>query len=103
MSPSEQASLLDSLCRCLGDARRRYVLEYLHDSEDGTASFDALVDYVVEREVSAGAPDRQTVAIDLHHVQLPLLVDHGMVGFDAESETVRDRSPTEMAAMVEAR
>ncbi|MDS0299373.1 ArsR family transcriptional regulator [Halogeometricum sp. S1BR25-6] len=79
----------DSVFRCLADERRRHILGYFRNSDDDTASFDDLVDYVTEREGQSSAPDREAVAIDLHHRHLPILADYGVIDFDDRAESVQ--------------
>lgn len=77
----------------LSDRRRRYVLRSLIETTDGVAEFDHLVDRVVELERAANddPPEdhRQRVAIALHHVHLPRLIETGVVEYDWRNETVR--------------
>lgn len=80
---------LDSAFRCLADERRRHILGYFRDSDDDTASFDDLVDHVIEREGQSPTPDRERVVIDLYHRHLPILADHGVIDVDDRTESVR--------------
>jgi hypothetical protein len=86
---------LDAVHRCLGDERQRTVIEYLRETEDGTASLDDLADHVVEGETNSPAPDRETVTYELCHVHLPMLTDHGTIDVDEWAETVRYRRRSE--------
>ena len=79
----------DAIYRCLADARRRDVLRYLREADDGTASVDDLTAYVVEQETNSPVPDREKVAVSLYHTHLPMLADEGFVEFDERSGTVR--------------
>lgn len=92
------ASVLDWVFRVLADSRRRFVLAYLIDTEDGTATFDELVDAVVEAETHSPAIDRETVAIPLDHHHLPLLDEKGLIEYERDRGVVQT---TDRAGQVE--
>lgn len=79
----------DRVFRCLADERRRHILGYFRNSDADTASFDDLVDHVIEREGRSPVPDRENVAIDLYHYQLPMLADHDVIDVDGRTERIR--------------
>lgn len=89
MTDKTGPSTVDSLYRCVADRHRRQLLTYLRETENGTATVDELVDYVVRQEVNSPAPDRASVAVDIYHLHLPLLADEGVVEFDARTERVQ--------------
>jgi len=78
-----------------GNDRRRYVLQYLHNVDDEAVEFDTLVEQVMVWEATYRRSDpdalRERIAIDLHHTQLPQLVDAGLIDRDSESGTIRYR------------
>jgi hypothetical protein len=76
----------------LGDRRRRWLLSFMAAGDAETFTREELVSALLGRQSAAGpesAPDRQAVAVDLHHVQLPTLEAAGVVRYDAERGTVR--------------
>lgn len=90
---------LDAVYRSVADRRRQFVIAYLRDTPDGTASLDEVADYVVEQEPGAQSPDRGSVLVDLHHTHLPLLDDTGVVDFDRREGTIRYRPDPTIEAM----
>ena len=83
---------LDGLCSALADSRRRTVLAVLanqyHPLSTETLARDvaAREESTTEREVSQERVE--AVLTSLVHVHLPLLNDTGLVGYDAETDTV---------------
>ncbi|WP_254279926.1 DUF7344 domain-containing protein [Haloarcula marina] len=86
---TSKENTLDTLHRCLANKRRRMILYYLHRTEDGVASLDDFVDYIVSQEANSSAPDSTRVAIALYHKHLPMLADCGLIDFDRRTETAR--------------
>lgn len=80
---------VDQVFKLLGNRRRRRIIGYLHETVDNSATFDELVDSVVEDETNSPRPDEHSVAADLHHVHLPMLDDVGIGDYDARTKTVR--------------
>lgn len=93
--PTERPpEVLDAVFDGLSDGRRRLVCRVLADG-GGPTPFDELVDAVVARErPTDGSPSaaRETVAVDLRHVQLPKLDDVGIAEYDADGGTVAYRA-----------
>lgn len=77
------------------DGWAQRIVDYLSDTEGGTASLDTLVEHVIEHDANAVAPDRPTVTYELVHVCLPALADHGVVEFDERTETITYRPSAE--------
>lgn len=88
------ASVLDWLFRALADGRRRIVLAHLLDTEDGGATFDDLVDAVVEAETHSPATELESVAISLDHHHLPLLAEKGLVEYERDRGMVETTDRT---------
>ena len=88
------SSVLDWLFRTLADGRRRVGLAYLLDTENGAATFDELVDGVVEAETHSPAPDREAVALSLEHQHLPLLEEKGLIEYERDRGVVRTTDRT---------
>lgn len=86
----------DGVFSSLAAQRRRCILDYLLDSEAERASFDELVDYVVEEETRSPGPDRQAVATTLHHTHLPKLADEGLVDLDRENGSIATTDDTRL-------
>ncbi|WP_419181088.1 DUF7344 domain-containing protein [Haloarcula ordinaria] len=66
-------STLDAIYQCLANTRRRDVLRYLQEVDDGIASVGDLADYVVEQETNSPTPSRDSVLTNLYHTHLPML------------------------------
>ena len=81
---------IDAALRALADERRRLSIRYLVETPEGTASFDEIQDYVTA--YGADDTDPREVAIELHHVHLPLLTEADIVEYDPRSKTVRYRT-----------
>lgn len=78
---------LDRAFELLGGQQRRYVLEKLRASSDGSASVDALADHLLAH--APEATDRERVKIALYHRTLPKLDDDNVVDFDPRTATAR--------------
>ena len=78
---------IDGLLGTLTSNRRRCVLYCLLDAEDGQASVDGLIEYLLE--YCPEATERERVGIHLYHAELPRLSAAGLVEFDRQSDTVR--------------
>lgn len=87
--PDYGTKSLEDILRSLADDHRRYVIEYLSETDGEVASLNELVDYVATHCSDAFGPEE--VAIRLHHVCLPKLDDAGLLEYDSRSETVRYR------------
>lgn len=71
----------------LGNQRRRYVLETLHETPETPMSVEDLADSVLARDPDAA--DRDRVLIGLQHKILPRLADENVIDFDSRNKTVR--------------
>lgn len=70
----------------LADDRRRDILRSL--PENGTVSLGELAERLAVRERDPTYDCYERILTDLHHSQLPALVDGGLVHYDVEQETV---------------
>lgn len=86
-----RAPSIDSLFDILASDRRRCVLYYLYRTDEQVATVDELVEFILEVKGVEGSPEEAytNVAISLHHVELPRLVEEGVIEFDRRSKTVR--------------
>lgn len=86
---------VDETLTVLRSSNRRQVLEYLADESVESATVEELAFHLAtaksDREASE-TRDRDTLEMRLHHVHLPKLDDHGVLEFDARSNTARYRS-----------
>ena len=89
--------------RLLGNARRRRLLASLADRPEDTVPVDEIIDVVAagERPDPGPATHRERVAIDLHHVHLPSLADHGVIDFDPVDGTVQYDAPDALSTMLD--
>ncbi len=102
--PRGGPSSLDSKHRLLANRRRRTILGILLEEDEGRIAFSDLATEIMAREDYSIDPDdtvdRDKVIIDLHHRQLPRLVDAGVVEYDHRSGLVRYREDDERAALL---
>lgn len=78
----------EELSSALANRYCRYVLSFCTESSDAVASVADLSAAIARTN---DRPDTTTVAIQLHHSDLPRLDDVGVVDYDARSKTVRYR------------
>lgn len=78
----------DACLQLVADSRRRRTVQQLRHADDGKTTVDDLVDRLHSGEPVSDV-DRQRLAIQLSHVHLPKLDDHGVVEYDRESGTVQ--------------
>ena len=89
---------LDRLFEVLTEQRRRYVLYHLNEDNSQVHTLDDLVAQLCtwEREWDnrtdhARDTHEENIRIDLHHVHLPELADAGLIDYDAQTQTARNR------------
>jgi len=83
---------LDACLRLVSNRHRRRVIHHLRHEATETTTVDELVDQLHSGDSPSknGPPqDREKLAIQLHHIHLPKLAVHGVVGFDHRGGTVR--------------
>lgn len=89
--PETDANLDDLSFRALADARRRRLLYLL--LEEGETTLDEAATLLagwtaVESGAMTGPDDRERIRVRLHHVDLPLLSEAGLVDYDRERGTL---------------
>lgn len=95
---------LDACLRLVADRRRRRLLEQLRHDATGETTIDDLVDRLLGAGVGPGIDrlnDREQLVVDLQHVHLPKLADHGVVEYDLERGTVRYQSDEQVEAVLD--
>ncbi len=75
---------VDDLLEVLARPRCREILEFLLDASDHEASFDACVEHVTRT-----GDDPRPVAIQLHHADLPLMAEEGLLVYDSRRKRIR--------------
>jgi DNA-binding transcriptional ArsR family regulator len=97
--PESQSSLptKDAVLSALADRRRRAILTFLREQQ--SVHFTELVEYVANEQKDAAqrwpsAADERRTVIRLHHIDLPLLIDVGLITYDERSGMI---SPTSAA------
>lgn len=82
---------LDATLELLANYDRRCILEYLMESQHGTATVDELVEHLLEKQAerTGERPAYDHVLTTLHHIHVPKLVDAGVVEYDARSQEIR--------------
>ncbi|EMA40995.1 DUF7344 domain-containing protein [Halobiforma nitratireducens] len=111
---TEATPSLDRVFDLLSDRRRRYVLYYLNDRDDGVATIGEITNHILSLErresgstigsgtevdagsdsetgsdIDAGTDSAERIRTELCHVHLPKLEEVGVVEHDQRSETVR--------------
>lgn len=76
-----------------GDTWSQTIIDYLVDSDDGTASLDALIEHIIDQEANTVALDRETVTYEVVHACLPMLAESGVVNFNERTKTIKYRPP----------
>jgi hypothetical protein len=81
----------------LADCRRRIILAFLRDQHP--VHFTELVEYVANEQTNStrrwpSPADERRTLIRLHHIDLPLLIDVGLITYDESSGMI---SPTSAA------
>lgn len=81
---------LDELLQLVAKRPRRQAIQHLRHGPTGRTTIDELVEVLAERGPRDDeSPDRKHLAIQLYHIHLPKLADHGLVEFDPETRTVQ--------------
>lgn len=76
----------DSIYAALADHSRRLLVRYFQDTVENTASRRQLAEYVSERRSSP--QDAEAIAVQLHHVHLPKLMETGIVEYEVQTGVV---------------
>lgn len=84
---------LEALLQLVADRSRRQAIEHLRHGATGKTTINSLVDGLQNGGLDAydQPTDRKQLAIQLYHVHLPKLADHGVVDFDPEHGSIRYR------------
>lgn len=97
-------SEVDVYLRLLSDPQKRRIVRHLLDERNGSATVDEIADGLLEAD-SGEEPDRGTdrsrLAIELHHVHLPKLASHDVVGFDPDAGAVTCQNTDAAASVLE--
>jgi hypothetical protein len=90
---SGNLSRVDRHLPVLSDQQRRHVLYALQEADGDVMTLDELVGAIAHRETAADleptADHLEELKVRLYHVHLPMLEDHGIIGFDPRSKMVR--------------
>ena len=78
----------------LADDRRRNILHYLAQRV-GSVSLGELAEQLAVQEGDSTYDFYERALTDLHHSQLPRLVDGGLVHYDVEAETIHRQDAIE--------
>lgn len=95
MATGAEPSMLDVFARRLAEGRRRFDPSALLDGSGGSATFEELVDVIVDADTSSPAPDRESVATTLHHAHRPSLAEGGLLKYERDEGVVSTASRTE--------
>lgn len=79
---------LDDCLTIIADRRRRKLIDHLRNNGNGRARIDDVVNRLDREKLAAPRPgrppDREALAMELHHNHLPKLEDYGVVDYDLE-------------------
>jgi hypothetical protein len=91
----------DTVHRVLSNRYRRRILEYL--GGEGVATFDELVERLVDDAPEPAAPDCEQIEIELDHEHLPLLVETDVITYDGDriALTPQGQTTAEVGQIVE--
>lgn len=87
----------DELLTILSEAKRRAILTYLRDVDDGVATARELVNEI-DRQNDG---DSGVTSMELVHSDLPRLEEAGVIEFDRRSRTVRYQGATELERLLQ--
>ncbi|WP_435159218.1 DUF7344 domain-containing protein [Haladaptatus sp. DFWS20] len=79
---------IDTLCDLLANAHRRHILLYLSERTKTTVSREQLLDHLAEVSDGSHEDTHRRLAIQLQHVHLPKLVNHGMLEYDTATNRI---------------
>ena len=93
MTTTTRTLTTDTALRLLADQQRRKVLRHVADG-NGTTTADQLVDslFTDTSPLVDQGPTRDQLAINLHHIHLPMLEEAGVIEYPPESEAIQYRS-----------
>ena len=78
----------DALFRVLANTQRRQILLYLSDHPKPTTTRDEMLDHLVEISDEPHGDTHRRLAIQLQHIHLPKLDDHGLLEYDTETYSI---------------
>lgn len=81
----DRTPVLDEVFGVLAHPMRREIIRFCADRANEPTDLDAVVDHLTEQRLDDEPPDRDRIALRLHHLHLPKLADTGLVDFDPES------------------
>ena len=90
---AEVAVPLDTVFDLLSNARRRYLLYHLYETEGSLSTLEEATEAVFEYERGEKPPaesgGRRQVRLALHHAHLPRVADAGLLEYDARQGDIR--------------
>lgn len=94
-TPSSRRPSKSTLLTAALQWRRRVILRYL--DENSAVTLSDLAEYVAKEQANAAGrgpttADEKRSQIHLHHIDIPLFADLGLVTYDADSQTVTPTS-----------
>jgi hypothetical protein len=95
---------LDTCLELVADRRRRRLIQHLRHEAIRETPIEAIVDRLTESELTAGKDsprDREQLAIQVYHNDLPRLADHGVVAYDPARGTVRYEPDEQVEAVLD--
>ncbi|SIR92582.1 hypothetical protein SAMN05421858_4587 [Haladaptatus litoreus] len=92
---------LNTLCDLLANAHRRHILLYLSERTRTTISREQLLDHLAEVSDGSHEDTHRRLAIQLQHVHLPKLADHGMLEYNETTHSISYNANSRVEKMLD--
>lgn len=91
---------VDSVLEALSSNDRREILYLFSDKEQEVATYDQIIEELVEKEYLEDSRTEQ-FEVQMHHHHLPKLAETGFIDYDKRSETIRYTADSEVEDLLE--
>ena len=91
---------IDTLCDLLSNAQRRHILLYLSSHTKTTISHEKLLDHLTEINDNLSGDTHRRLAIQLQHVHLPKLAEHGLLEYDETTNSISYNTDSRVEKML---
>ena len=93
---------IDTLCKLFVNAHRRHILLYLSEHAKTAISREQLLDHLTEISDESHEDTYRRLSIQLHHVHLPKLADHGLLEYNTGTNSISYNANSRVEKMLEA-
>lgn len=90
----------DEMLRLLSDRYRRQILQILRKMPDRDVQLNELIDSLA-RGTTSNSERTDRIGVQLHHIHLPKLHEHGLIEYDPEAQFVRYHATQTVEAVME--